>query len=276
MVIENVDWQITARCNRNCPYCFGPLNIDEISLINMYKIIDKLAKNGTKQLGITGGEPLVYPFISEIINYSVELGIKIYLSTNCDYYYKYSDLIKEKVSILGIPIDGANDEMHNLHRGEQSFKAIIETANDIYNSDCKTKIKFGTVVTRFNFNQLLDIEKLISKYASKVIFWKLYELVSYERNQKKVEQLKPIITPNFLGQYLDSKKIIYDSINKRDRSYFFIKPNGDVFIPFLNDNLSKEELIGNLLNDNYENIISNFEENVNTYGYFKNYRYMKE
>lgn len=275
MIIENVDWQITSRCNRNCPYCFGPLNIDEISLVNMYKIIDKMAKNGTKQLGITGGEPLEHPFISEIINYSVELGIKIYLSTNCDYYYKYSDLIKEKVSILGIPIDGANEKTHDLHRGNQSFKAIIEAANDIYNSDCKTKIKFGTVVTKFNYNQLLDIEKLISKYTSKIIFWKLYELISYERNQKNVEQLKNIAEPSVLGKYLDSKKIIFDSINKRDRSYFFIKPNGDVFIPYLNNKISNEELIGNLLNDDYEDILSNFKKNVNTCGYFEKYRYMK-
>ena len=66
--LSNVDWQITSLCNRNCSYCFGPKNIALLSLSDIYKIIEALVGYGTKQIGITGGEPLLHPFFSEIIN----------------------------------------------------------------------------------------------------------------------------------------------------------------------------------------------------------------
>jgi len=277
MNIENVDWQIISKCNRSCPYCYGPLSIDELSIDKIYKIIDKLVYNGVKQLGITGGEPLIHPYISEIINYSFDSGLKIYLSTNCDYYSKYSELIKEKVSIIGIPIDGSNAKTHDLNRGTQNFKSVLNAANDIYNSKCTTKIKFGTVVTVDNCNELLKIEKIISKYNSKIIFWKLYELISYERNKSKVAPIKCSMQlyTSKLGQYIDINKIIFDTIDKRDKSYFFLKPNGDVFIPQLSKNISQERIIGNILYDNFESIALKFNELVDICGYFKNYRYMK-
>ena len=107
MIIENVDWQLTSVCNRNCKYCFGPSHIQSLTKSEVFKIIDCLSSYGVKQLGITGGEPLMYPDIEEIINYAVSIGLNIYLSTNCDYYFTYAKLIKEKVSIIGIPIDGS-------------------------------------------------------------------------------------------------------------------------------------------------------------------------
>ena len=33
MRIENVDWQLTSRCNRMCPYCFGPTDINDETTI---------------------------------------------------------------------------------------------------------------------------------------------------------------------------------------------------------------------------------------------------
>ena len=85
MIIENVDWQISSRCNRNCSYCYGPKKENELSIVQAKKIVDLLKSQGIKQIGITGGEPLLYPYIEELINYIYDCGIKIYLSTNCDF-----------------------------------------------------------------------------------------------------------------------------------------------------------------------------------------------
>lgn len=86
MNIENVDWQITSRCNRSCGYCYGPSKGDDLPLENLKMIVDILISQGVRQIGITGGEPLLYPKIEELIGYIKSHGISIYLSTNCDNY----------------------------------------------------------------------------------------------------------------------------------------------------------------------------------------------
>lgn len=85
MQIENVDWQLTSHCNRMCPYCYGPANFNDLSLSEVKSIVDTLAKMGVKQIGLTGGEPLLYPHITDLIEYIFDNDIKIYLSSNCDY-----------------------------------------------------------------------------------------------------------------------------------------------------------------------------------------------
>lgn len=277
MIIENVDWQLTSVCNRNCKYCFGPSHIKSLTKDEIFRIIDCLSSNGVNQLGITGGEPLLHPDIEEIINYAVNIGLSIYLSTNCDYYFKYAKLIKEKVSIIGIPIDGSNEETHDYLRGHGSFGNIKSVLNDISNSNSKIKIKFGTVITNCNQSDLIAIEKFISAYSSKIIFWKLYELITYDRNINGTKELccNDEAEKNSLGHFLDKQIIIDDTKSKRNKSYFFLKPNGDVFVPELTQYISNEHIIGNLLADDFKKIANRFQTIVNSTGYYSNYRYMK-
>ena len=77
MRIENVDWQITSHCNRTCPYCFGPAGINDLPVSDIKSIVDTLARIGVKQIGITGGEPLLYPNIAEVIEYICDKDIQI-------------------------------------------------------------------------------------------------------------------------------------------------------------------------------------------------------
>lgn len=277
MNIENVDWQITSFCNRSCYYCFGPNKSSDLLIDNMKKIVDILKQFGTKQIGITGGEPLLYPDIEELVNYIYEKDMRIYLSTNCDFYIQNKTWIKNKVSILGIPIDGSTATIHNSIRGNNSYKHVLETIQDIYDSPCQTKLKIGTVITKNNYKDLLNIERKISTFKSKILFWKLYEMILYPQNveRSKSYKINELHKGKELGRYLDKEKIVFDTIEKRDRSYFFIKPNGDVFVPLLSHELSTEKIIGNLLNDNFDEILSIFKSIVNMNGYNEEYRYMK-
>lgn len=276
MEILNVDWQITSKCNRNCGYCFGPLENDTLSIKEIYKIIDNLYFLGVKQIGITGGEPLIHPYFPDIINYIYSLGIKIYLSTNCDFFFEYEQLIKEKISILGIPIDGSTSEIHDYHRGKGSFSNVMNVMNNIISSNNNLLLKIGTVVTNYNFKNLNLIEELLNNYNDKILFWKLYEIIIYEKN-KKALQMKSnnLILQKDFGSYIDPSKIIFDTKEKRDSSYFFIKPNGDLFVPVLNHLGCFEKLLGNMLVDNPIDCIKRFEKNCNFNGYYANYRYMK-
>ena len=77
MNIENVDWQITSNCNRMCPYCFGPSGVADLPISESKHVVDILEKLGAKQIGITGGEPLLYPHIAELIEYIFAKGMSV-------------------------------------------------------------------------------------------------------------------------------------------------------------------------------------------------------
>lgn len=274
--VINVDWQITSVCNRSCPYCFGPQIVKSVSLADAIRIVDRLKKLGTRQIGITGGEPLLYPYFSEIVKYITNSGMTIYLSTNCDYYDKFSNFIKSHISILGIPIDGVNPDTHNFHRGSSSFSAVMNVLNDIQKSNCPIKIKIGTVVTKYNCKELRAIESFLAPFKDKIIYWKLYQLISYKRNEKNVLSLMPeSVDLRDVGYIIGKEKIVDDTLEKRNRSYFFIKPNGDLFVPFISNKLSEEKVFGNILTDDESEIVRIFNDLVNEEGYYNPYRYMR-
>ncbi len=81
-----VDWRITCACDHTCRCCFGPKGIAHLDLYDAKKIVDKLQEQGVNAVCISGGEPLVYPYIDEILTYLNNKGIEIYLSTNGNHF----------------------------------------------------------------------------------------------------------------------------------------------------------------------------------------------
>lgn len=277
-MIENIDWQVTSCCNRMCDYCFGPSEENEMAKADAIKCVDLFHDIGVKQIGLSGGEPLMCPYFEELIQYIHSKNINLYLSTNCDLYCKYSYIIKNNVNIIGIPIDGGSREIHDIHRGTGNFEACIKAMEDIMKSDSSIRMKIGTVLTKDNIDNLECIAELIAPYEKKIVYWKLYELIGYEKNYTSILDLKPTskISISRLNKYFNGEKIINDQIKMRNRSYFFVKPNGDVFIPILNDQISKELIVGNLLQNEIDEIISRFVEEVSWKGYRQKYRYMRQ
>jgi MoaA/NifB/PqqE/SkfB family radical SAM enzyme len=75
----------TNKCNLNCKYCScaNRNKSEEIDFLIAKQIIDKCKKLGTKAVTLTGGgEPLIYPHITDLIDYFHSYDIKIGLTTN--------------------------------------------------------------------------------------------------------------------------------------------------------------------------------------------------
>jgi len=78
---------VTARCNLNCAYCedFGLSRSSEappeLSLEDALHVL-RVIRSGTDRLILTGGEPLLYPKIDDLVVAARELGFTITLTTN--------------------------------------------------------------------------------------------------------------------------------------------------------------------------------------------------
>lgn len=72
-------------CNLNCDYCDTKwANKEDVdyTLMNTEEIINKVIESGIKNITITGGEPLIQPYIIELLEELSKLDIEIEIETN--------------------------------------------------------------------------------------------------------------------------------------------------------------------------------------------------
>lgn len=73
-----ISFRITARCDNDCKYCFGPKNIKEMSFSKLKKMFKLLYEKGAKAILLTGGEPLIRKDFEKIIKELKALGFDIF------------------------------------------------------------------------------------------------------------------------------------------------------------------------------------------------------
>lgn len=245
----SVDLRITNLCNLNCEFCFGTKIKNTLSFNDWIYIIDNLWDNGTRILVITGGEPLLYPLIEELLIYSKKKGFKIALSTNCT--IEISDNILNNIDILSIPLDGATYEVCNRMRNISyiQYKKTLELLEKTKNYKHLT-IKISTVVTKINYNNIIEIYDKISNVAD---IWKIYQVSKSKTNEKFFDDKLFVSKEKMLN--------LYDQINNnstmlvklyldedRNGKYLFCEPDGSAVAIYNNE----EIIIGDFLNGFYD------------------------
>jgi len=79
-----MDLAITYRCNNNCSHCYNARSrqYPELSLDEWKKVIDRVWDQRIPHIVFTGGEPTLYPHLTELIAYAEQLGVITGLNTN--------------------------------------------------------------------------------------------------------------------------------------------------------------------------------------------------
>lgn len=85
-------WNMTSKCNFDCPFCYIRDNIDcsEISFEDAKDVIDNLVEEGLFEVYLSGGECLIVKDFERIYRYLKEKGIFVTIFTN-------GSLIGEKI-----------------------------------------------------------------------------------------------------------------------------------------------------------------------------------
>ncbi len=79
-----MDLAITYRCNNNCSHCYNARSrqYPELSLEEWKAVIDRVWDQRIPHIVFTGGEPTLYPHLTELIAYAESLGVITGLNTN--------------------------------------------------------------------------------------------------------------------------------------------------------------------------------------------------
>lgn len=157
--------EVTYRCDLNCVHCSsdaGPCNPLQMSLNDCVRILKQAGTMGAKEVALSGGEPLAWPYLADAAGAAVEQGLRttVYTSGNTeDFAGKARTLRRIGVERLVFSVFGGTVRTHErVTRVAGSFdatKAAIRAAKKI---GLNPEIHFVPMST--NYRELRDIAVL--------------------------------------------------------------------------------------------------------------------
>ncbi|MGA1824286.1 MAG: radical SAM/SPASM domain-containing protein [bacterium] len=154
--LRYLELQLLHACNLKCRHCYlGPARPDVLSLDDALTIAREFALRGGLRLLISGGEPMLYPYLKDFLAETAKLNVYRVLLTN-------GTLINEDtmydcaVENIQFSLDGWQ-EGHDLLRGPGSFE---KTIRGIYTArHAGIPVSIATMIHRGNINDFERIKR---------------------------------------------------------------------------------------------------------------------
>jgi len=169
-----VYFEITRKCNLHCRHCFASSSPSEeigMSTASIMSLLDEMKRVGVIDVRFTGGEPTVRSDLYEILDHAKRLGLVVSLNTNGVYdnaIDTIDQLAKLDLDQVTISVDGM-EETHNYLRGRGTFGSMLSSVKVMYAKGIL--LRFNTVITRRNVNEVPRIVELASHYAREINFF---------------------------------------------------------------------------------------------------------
>ena len=185
---RNIDYariSLTDKCNLRCVYCMPEDKVYENNLINDtlsfndYKfIINGLSQVGIKKIKFTGGEPLLYPHLIELIKYAhYECNIDdISITTNGIGLNEIAyELKRSGLKSVNISLDSLKSYKYKSITRGGNLTDVLKSINRCLELGIKVKINC-VVIKRFNDDEVYDFIEMAKYYPIDVRFIELMPL----------------------------------------------------------------------------------------------------
>lgn len=182
---RNVDYakiSLTDKCNLRCVYCMPEDKVYEKNLINNslsfndYKfIINGLAQVGINKISFTGGEPLLYPHLIDLIKYThKECKIDdISISTNGIGLNEIAyELRKNGLKTVNISLDSLKSYKYKSITRDGNLTDVLKSINRCLELGINVKINC-VVIKGFNDDEIYDFIEMANYYPIDVRFIEL-------------------------------------------------------------------------------------------------------
>lgn len=162
-----VSWALTYRCNSHCKYCDMPSRVGhELDFSQITKIIEILARRGSRFLSLTGGEPLLREDIGKIVDFGRQRGFCVKLNSNGILFSQKVNELKN-LSALALSFDGP-ESVHDSMRGAGSYSKLMQAVDAAKTNNIP--ISFYTVLSEVNIDYLKDILTLARQAKIGIMF----------------------------------------------------------------------------------------------------------
>ncbi|GLV87975.1 hypothetical protein Slala03_76640 [Streptomyces lavendulae subsp. lavendulae] len=258
--VQRVNWSINNRCPMSCRGCYNPFVDEQITFEQAKLIVDKLARHGSTDLVIAGGDPLLWEPIFDTVDHASAAGLNVALDTT-GYTLTRENLDRlSPLSTLRLPLDGSTPEIQRAFRRSPDNDLISRFKQSLQMCDEAgfRRVRVHTVASLQNIDDLDAIAEIIFGYES-VQQWVVFQWWGRRASRKLIQEMS--VTAQEITDRLDKireahpgKTVIFAEATDREFLNFMIQSNGQV-VTFA-AGLSEEFIVGNLLTDEMGEIIS--------------------
>lgn len=169
-----VQLSLVDECNLKCIYCYAtdrPRSLNRLTREDHFKLIDDINSISEKiDIVLTGGEPLLSPYITELSGYTRSLGNQVQLLTNGTLITKHNaKIISDSFNLIKISVDGSTPEIHEFHRGKGTFARTMKAVDLL--AQISAPLQIAMTVTK---NNIHDIDAMTKRFGSRLKFAPLF------------------------------------------------------------------------------------------------------
>jgi len=152
LVLENVIFELTSRCNFNCIHCYVNKGCNDFSYSKINNIINNIKFAQIGNISISGGEPLLNAEFDKIYRKIRSQGFLVNVLTNGYYIDRFisEDLLMP--NLFEISIYGFSEYTYEVVTGINAFHKIIENTGKLLNCGANLLIKY--VLLKQNIHEL--------------------------------------------------------------------------------------------------------------------------
>ena len=157
---------VTTACQLRCRHCCTSSGVrleDELTTDEIFDVIDQVHRMGISSLVLSGGEPLLRPGLSTIIERARGLGLEVTLLTNGLLIdeRRARRLVAQGVRVK-ISLDGASAQTHDFLRGAGTFARTCEVLGGLLRAGARDLTVHYTVHRR-SFLELAELPELLAR-----------------------------------------------------------------------------------------------------------------
>jgi len=174
MSVDRISFEATNACNLKCIHCLRDDSSQKayLPLDLLEKALVQAKRYGTRIIIFTGGEPLLHPQISEMVDRVVHHGYSWFITTNGVLLDRLADLLsaparKSKCLSISLSLDGATPETNDFIRAPGVFKKVMRAIAYLKAKGVSICLKY--TVNTLNFGEMEEFVSLSSKIGVEVV-----------------------------------------------------------------------------------------------------------
>lgn len=198
--------KLTNNCMFRCSFCSqGKSENKFMNLSLAKKILKELQKIGVRYITYTGGEPLLYEDILDVVKFGHSLGFtQAIVTTLFPLFNVENEEVLKYIDQVGVSFHGRDITYNKIVGNKIGFQALVKNIDKLTNMGCKVNLNYTICQQNMNYEDM--------KYALDFAMGRSLRLCFGRINYVGLSEHSNIINPDDYLQIVSEFKSEYDKV----------------------------------------------------------------